>query len=443
MDNCCPGSDVRNAGQFLHEDSDLEVIESSQPLPVDPSLSTDRLDEITAFLDSQTDALRELNWKIHDNPELAYHEFVAHETLTSFMEDRGWAVTRGAYGIATAFVAVYDSGVKGPVVSFNAEYDCLKDIGHACGHNLIATASVAAALATAECMRRHSLAGKVVLYGTPAEEGGGGKIRLLDAGAYRDHGVDVSLMAHPGIVRPSALVRTAAYQKLTVEYFGKEAHAAASPWEGINALDGLITGYNAMSALRQQTMPKDVIGVNITYGGLAPNIIHAYAAAGVVVRSEDRYRLVELERRVRGCLEAGAAGSGAELKITTGGSYLDHTPNKALGRFYRHYFNRLGPKGPIPPPEVDWLTGFTSASTDQGNISYAMPSLHAGFYVESDAGPHTPKFTEAARTQQAHDSALMTGKALAATAVEVLSRKGLLKEIKEEWEKNVGSRKSQ
>ncbi|KAL1744572.1 hypothetical protein HDZ31DRAFT_63944 [Schizophyllum fasciatum] len=439
MDSCCPEDALHTttlSEPLTHEDAEFCIVEPNPSLPADPFMPTDRQDEISAFVDAQTDALRELNLKIHDNPEIAYHEFLAHEALADFMEARGWVVTRGAYGLATAFVAVHDSGLKGPVVSFNAEYDCLKDLGHACGHNLIATASVAAALATTECMRSEKLPGKVVLYGTPAEEGGGGKIRLLEAGAYADQGVDVSMMAHPGNVGPCALMRTAAYRKLKAEYIGKEAHAAASPWEGVNALDGLITAYNAISAMRQQTMPKDIIGVHITHGGLAPNIIHAYAAGGVVIRSENRPRLEELVKRVTGCLEAGATASGAELKLTPGGSYLNHIPNKALGRFYRHFFNRLGPKDTISPPEVDALTGFTNASTDQGNISHALPSLHAGFYVECETGPHTPKFAEAARSQQAHDSALMTGKALAATAVEVLSRKRYLKEIKDEWESN-------
>ncbi|TRM60316.1 hypothetical protein BD626DRAFT_504930 [Schizophyllum amplum] len=370
-----------------------DVLLVDADVPVDPLLDTDRLDEISAFVNAQTAALRVLNLTIHDNPELGYHEFVAHDVLTRFMEARGWKVTRSAYGIATAFVAVFDSGVKGPVVSFNAEYDCLKDIGHACGHNLIATASVAAALATAECIQQHKLKGKVILFGTPAEEGGGGKIRLLDAGAYKDHGVDVSLMAHPGNVESHALVSTAAYESFTAEYSGKEAHAAAQPWEGINALDGLITAYNGLSALRQQTKPKDIIQGHITNGGLAPNIIHAYASGNFVIRAENRKRLQELRK----------------------------------------------PEYPIPQPQIDFLLGFSNASTDQGNISYAMPSLHAGFCIDAEAGPHTPKFTEAARTQQAHDSALTTGKALAATAVEVLSRQGYLREIKEEWAKNVGS----
>lgn len=143
----------------------------------------------------------------------------------------------------------------------------------ACGHNLIAIASVGAALATAQIIKDYQLGGKVVIFGTPAEEGGGGKIKLLEAGAYRDNKVDISLISHPGITRDIALSRTAAYASFKVEYFGKEAHAAAAPWEGINALDALVTAYNACSVLRQQTEPGDIIQCNITNGGLRPNII--------------------------------------------------------------------------------------------------------------------------------------------------------------------------
>ncbi len=150
--------------------------------------------------------------------------------------------------------------------------DALTGIGHACGHNLIASASLAAALAAGAAMARFSLPGKVILFGTPAEEGGGGKIKLLDAGAYSDHNVDINLISHPGKVDDSVLVRTNAYTNFRVEYFGKEAHAAAAPWEGINALDALITAYNALSVLRQQTMPGDIIQGHITNGGSAPNM---------------------------------------------------------------------------------------------------------------------------------------------------------------------------
>lgn len=168
-------------------------------------------------------------------------------------------------------------------------------------------------------------------------------------------------------------MRTAAYQSFRVEYFGKEAHAAARPWDGINALDALITAYNAISVLRQQTEPGDIIQGQITNGGLRPNIIHAYASGIFVVRSSSRARRDALNERVLKCFEAGAHATGATLKVTPKGAYDDHMPNKVLGGRYRDAFMSLG--GKIATPEVDYLTGTTMASTDQGNVSYAMPSI--------------------------------------------------------------------
>ncbi|KAK0342419.1 hypothetical protein LTR02_009812 [Friedmanniomyces endolithicus] len=403
-----------------------------------PTSSPDYFTAICAEVDNLSADLRTISLEIHDNPELQYKEFHAHKVLTEYLARKlGWTVTPSAYGIATAFVAVFDSGRKGAVVSFNAEYDALAGIGHACGHNLIAVMSVAGALATAKVMKDEGLAGKVMLFGTPAEEGGGGKIKLLKAGAYTN--VDISLIAHPGISPDAALVRTAAYFAFKVEYFGKEAHAAVRPWEGINALDALITAYNAISVLRQQTEPGDIVQGMITDGGLRPNIIHAYSAGRFVVRSSSRARVEALKKRVFACFEAGAMATGAELKLTPGGSYADLAPNHALGRSYRKYFNCLG--GDIVEGDLDILRSATSASTDQGDISYAIPSIQPSCWIRSEdrsgrqlGGPHTPDFEKAARTEEVHGLAMRVAKALAATAVDVLTRPELLAEVKREFD---------
>ncbi|KAH9884705.1 hypothetical protein F4778DRAFT_774526 [Xylariomycetidae sp. FL2044] len=410
--------------------------EASQSAQVEPAY----LGDISDFVDSIADELWPVNKKIHDNPELGYEEYIAHAALTKFMKSQaGWKVTPSAYGMATAWVAVYDSGKKGPVISFNVEMDALDGIGHACGHNLIASASVAGGLATAAMMKEHELGGKVVIFGTPAEEGGGGKIRLLDAGAYRDHKVDLNLISHPGIVHDGALVRTAAYSAFKVEYFGREAHAAASPWLGINALDALITAYNALSVLRQQTMPGDVIQGNITDGGVRPNVIHAYTAGNFIVRANTQARLEELKQKVDACFEAAATATGARLKITQTQAYADHVPNRVLARLYRPYFNSLSPPNLIPEnDDVDEIQGRTMASTDQGDISYAMPSLSPGFSITPGPGgngPHNPEFAQAAGTRDAFERSLRVGKSLAGTAVNVLTKEGLLEEVKKEWER--------
>jgi metal-dependent amidase/aminoacylase/carboxypeptidase family protein len=155
-----------------------------------------------------------------------------------------------------------------------------------------------------------------VLFGTPAEEGGGGKIKLLDAGAYSDLKCDINLISHPGPAKDAALVRTTAYASFKVEFFGKEAHAAAAPWDGINALDAMVIGYSGLSVLRQQTMPGDIIQGYITDGGIAPNIIHAYVAGIFVARALTKTRLAVLKKKVEKCFEAGAEATGATLKLT-------------------------------------------------------------------------------------------------------------------------------
>ncbi|KAJ2971692.1 hypothetical protein NUW58_g9344 [Xylaria curta] len=422
-------------------DDDFVFINHEDATETEP-IESGHLREIGDFIDGFATELWEVNKTIHDNPELGYEEFIAHETLTKFMSrQQGWKVTPSAYGLATAWVAVFDSGKKGPVVSFNVEMDALEGIGHACGHNLIATASVAGGLAVAEILRQEELGGKVVLFGTPAEEGGGGKIKLLEAGAYRDYKVDISLLSHPGITANTAFMRTSAYTAFRVEYFGREAHAAANPWLGINALDALITAYNAVSVLRQQTMPGDVIQGNITDGGVRPNIIHAYTAGNFVARANTQARLHELTKKVEACFEAGATATGATLTISPVQSYADHVPNRLLADHYRQHFNQLGPPDPIPNnPELEEIQGRTMASTDQGNISYAMPSLNVGFSIPAGpggGGPHSPGFAEAAGTRLAFENCLRVGKAMAAVGVDILQDVDLLGRVKKEWEEDI------
>ncbi|KAL2028058.1 hypothetical protein VTO58DRAFT_110746 [Aureobasidium pullulans] len=432
-------------------DDDFILIDHPCRPPTTSATSTtpSYLPTISTHINTLSPKLRDISLAIHDNPELNYEEFKAYELLVGFFKGLGgWKVEEKACGIETAFIAVFENGGreegkegisgKKRVVSFNAEYDALPGIGHACGHNLIAIASISAALASKHVMEKYNIPGKVVLFGTPAEEGGGGKIALLNAGAYAKHNVDISLISHPGITPDASLVRTSAFQAFRIEYFGLEAHAAAAPWEGINALDALITAYTSISVLRQQTQSGDIIQGCITQGGVKPNIIHAYASGDFVVRSTTKQRLEALKKRVDKCFEGAAVATGAKLKMTMQSRYLDHVPNVPLGRGYAKHFTALG--GKLQAPEMELLTGSTQASTDQGDISHAMPSISAGFRIESVAedggqggGPHTPDFTRASRTEKAHEKALMVGKALAATAVDVLTVEGYLEEIKKEF----------
>lgn len=290
-------------------------------------------------------------------------------------------------------------------------------------------------------LKQHKAGGKVVLFGTPAEEGGGGKIKLLDAGAYSDYKVDVSLISHPGITPDAALMRTTSYLQFKVEYFGREAHAAANPWLGINALDALIAGYNNVSALRQQIMPEDRVQGYITDGGIAPNIIHAYAAGLFVVRSDTQKRLDELKKKVYDCFQAGALATGAKVTITERWGYKNHIPNRTMARSYTRYFNALEPPAKIAEDQdIDEARGKTQASTDQGDISHAMPSLSVAFRIQpgpKGQGPHNPEFAEAAGTRDAYARTLRVAKGLAGVALDILCTEGLVQEIKRDWESTV------
>lgn len=316
--------------------------------------------------------------------------------------------------------------------------DALPVLGHACGHNLIAMASLASALATSEILRHHNLPGKVILIGTPAEEGGGGKIKCLEAGAYNN--VDISIISHPGIFNNSPLVRTTAFVHLDVSYHGRAAHAANSPWLGINALDALVIAYNAISTLRQQTRPDDIIGVQITDGGGRPNVIHEHAAGVAVLRAASASRLQELQRKVEACFRAGAEATGARASIKVVPGYLDHRPNRVLAASYARCWESLPdppPDPPLPPPgQFTWV----KASTDQGNVSYALPSMNVSFAIppgDRAGPPHSPDFEKASGTKGAFERAMRVAKAMAGTAVDVCATPGLLGRVQAEWRRDM------
>lgn len=287
-------------------------------------------------------------------------------------------------------------------------------------------------------LRAHRLPGKVVLIGTPAEEGGGGgKIKCLAAGAYAD--VDVSIISHPGILNNSPMVRTTAYTHLDVTYHGRAAHAANSPWLGINALDALVVAYGAVSALRQQTRPDDVIGLQITDGGSRPNIIHERAAGVAVLRAATASRLRVLQEKVESCFRGAAEATGARVQISAVSGYMDHVPNAVLAASYRRYWEALPDvPGPALPPQgqLTWV----KASTDQGDLSHALPSMNVSFAIppgEARGQPHSPDFERASGTRGAFARAMRVAKAMAGTATDVCATPGLLEEVRRQWRRDM------
>ncbi|KAK2606808.1 hypothetical protein N8I77_005534 [Diaporthe amygdali] len=284
---------------------------------------------ISSTLDSLNDDLRNLNQAIHSHPEICYEEVYAHDTITAFLEAHGFTVTRHAYGLATSFSA--EAGSGGRLVVFCAEYDALPGIGHGCGHNLIATASVAAFAGAAKALLDLGVAGRVRLLGTPAEEGGGGKAQLIKAGAFptvqaggdENEGVWAAVMSHAlplGQIKEgwsgTAGFRSTASQRLKVEFHGRNAHAGQEPWNGVNALDAAVGAYTTISMLRQQIRPEERVQGVIEDGGRVPNIIPDYTRMAWAVRSPDVSGVDALFERVKNCCRASALASGCTVDFT-------------------------------------------------------------------------------------------------------------------------------
>src|SRR5215813_3199182 len=267
-------------------------------------------DEIARALDRTGDELEQLSRKIHDHPELGYQEVKAAGWLVEFLGARGFKVEHGIAGVDTAFRATLDTG-DGPTVAIMCEYDALPGIGHACGHNVIAAAGAGAGVGLA-AVRERLPKGRIHVIGTPAEEGGGGKVKLIRGGVFQ--GVDAALMVH-GWDRWIAHQDLLGIVRVGFEFTGKAAHASADPWEGINALDAVIQTFNAVSMLRQQVRPECRIHGIITHGGAAPNIIPEFAAATFYVRAPRIDEMWKLQRRVIACAEGAAKSTGCALKL--------------------------------------------------------------------------------------------------------------------------------
>ena len=375
-------------------------------------------------IDSADADLRSLSLDIHAHPELNFAERHAHDLLTDLFERRGFAVERGVYGITTAFRATVGRGA--PTIAVLCEYDALPKIGHACGHNLIAASGVAAGLGLQAAWEEGR--GTVLVLGTPAEEGGGGKIDLIERGAFAE--VDAALMVHPGPVdclRPNVL----AIQQMHVEYYGQSAHAAAYPWEGVNALDALVLAYNGIAALRQQLPPEVRVHGIITQGGAKPNIIPDHTAADFYVRAPNDIALESLHERVLACFRGAAEATGCRLEATTVGKpYSNLTTNEPLAEAYLANLRTLHPAYREAAP--------MAVSTDMGNVSHVVPAIHPIFRIETEGGNHTPAFTTAAATPPAHAAMIGAATAMALTAIDLFTQPDLLAAVRQRFRADHG-----
>ncbi len=340
--------------------------------------------------------------------------------LADRLEAHGFQVERSATGLETAFSATWG---EGPVtIAYICEYDALPGMGHACGHNLIATAGLGAAYGLKAALSPSQVS--LLVVGTPAEETIGGKIILLARGAFE--GVDVVLMAHPS---PADVDMAPMYgvEQVEVEYRGQSAHASFAPEMGVNALDGLVTAYQAIAQLRQHIRRDSRIHGIITHGGSAPNVVPDRAAGSFLVRALRPAYLEELKGKVHRCFEAGAAASGATVDIRWGPwSYAPMRNNSALAAAYRGNAESLGRT--FLDTRLD-----STGSSDMGNVSQAIPSIHPMFGIGAAAFNHTPAFADVCATDAAHQSMIQAAQALAMTGVDVALDPDLLQRAKEEF----------
>jgi len=381
-------------------------------------------------VDARRDELIRTSDTIHAKPELAFQEFEAVALLTSALEREGFTVQRGVAGLETAFVASYTSRKGGrPVVALLAEYDALAGLGHACGHNIIGTASVGAALALRPILGE--ITGTIQAIGTPAEEGGGGKVIMVEAGVF--DGVDVAMMIHPSTRTMTRRTSLACYE-LKMEFFGQAAHAAGSPDKGINALDACILAYNNISALRQQLADDIRIHGIITHGGSAPNIIPDYTAAEFLVRAVEKDDALAVLDKVEDCARAGALAAGAEVRLTRAdGYYANMVPSTVLADLFDANLTTLGREVQLPLPSE------RMGSTDMGNVSHVVPALHSYITIAPDeVAGHSPEFRAAAVSPEGHAGLLDAAKALAMTAIDLFSNPDLVDAAWEEHRARFG-----
>ena len=377
---------------------------------------------VTAEIEAHRQQLRSLSLKIHDNPELGFKEFEASANLCQYLEKNGFKVEKGICELATAFRASYGEGK--PVIAILAEYDALPEVGHACGHNIIAGCAVGGAIGAKLAIDRFG--GSLLVIGTPAEELYGGKVLMAERGAFED--TDMAMMVHPG-THDTATTKALACINLDIEFFGKAVHAAGHPDEGINALEAMILSFNAINSLRQHIKDNARIHGIITDGGEAANIVPAHSAGTFIVRAEDNAYLEKLKEKVLACFIGAATATGAHLEYRWGKvSYAPMLNNPTMSRLFKKNMNALGRKTQLSPSQ-------SLGSTDMGNVSQLLPSIHPTVAIAPvGISTHSPQFAQAAASEAGLDGLIDAAKALAMTITDLVSSPEIVKKARREFE---------
>lgn len=369
--------------------------------------------------------LKELNEYIYKNPELGRKEFKACEAHKNILKKYGFKMTDNYIGIETAYLAEYSSEKDGPKIAYLAEYDALPEIGHGCGHNALGTASVGAGILLKDFV--DEFGGTVYVYGTPAEETLGAKVDMAEAGCFDN--IDAAMLSHPTGKSHKRSGTSQAMEALQFTFKGKTAHAAGDPYNGINALDGVIQFFNSVNALRQQTKESARIHGIISNGGEAANIIPDLAVANFYVREATTKEMVKLSERVKNCAKGAALATGTELKIENYEYTFKHlVTNETLSDVYVKNLKLQGIEDiPVSKP---------SGSSDCGDVSHHCPTIHSYFPISKcELTGHSIEFAKASISEEAYKGMKEAVLALAMTGKDILSDKELLKKIKDEFEK--------
>lgn len=379
-------------------------------------IACDRIDAVAANL-------VEVSHEIHAHPEQNFNEVFASELLVRTANQLGVSTDAHMYGCDTGFAGEEGSG---PTVCIMSEYDALPDIGHGCGHNIIAAAGLGAAIGLATVANQAG--GRLRYLGTPAEEGGGGKLVMARHGAL--DGVDVAMMVHSADSDLTS-IDAIALQQLTVEYFGEAAHAAAAPEKGRNALDAAVLGYMAVAALRQHILPTERVHGIFTKAGEKPNIVPRDAAMEWYVRSDTVTTMSALKPRVLAALQSGASACGCGFShewVDT--PYADMVTNNNLSAMYVSNASSLGRHVTVPGAHGRRVVG----STDMGNVSHLVPSIHP-MIASAPVGTaiHTVDFAKASITKQADQAIIDGAKAMAMTAIDFWTSSELQTSIRQEF----------
>ncbi len=385
--------------------------------------------KIVETVEAAREDLLKLSKNIHDNPELGFEEFKAVEFISETLEKHGFSVEKGYGGLPTSFRADAKGNGDGPTVAFLAEYDALNGIGHGCGHNLIATCAVGAFLGLSSLL--DSVPGRICIIGTPAEEGGAGKVKLLANGAFDN--VDYALMMHPSGGGSNLVGRGGrAACTVKVNFRGKGAHSSA-PQNGINALSAVISVFNQIDMARPTFDPQDNINGIISDGGTASNIIPAFASCAFCLRADTMKRIEDLIQLIKTCVANAERLTGAKGEVTWDDISAERYPSKPICKAFKDNMHELGIEMTWPDPKKQY------GSSDIGNVSIKIPAIHDYLSITDDASiqAHTVEYTEAAASPEAQEVCLKGAKGLAMTGYDILSDPEFQKEIREYHDRQI------